>query len=308
MTMPLDKPSGVVALVGARIVTMKGNEVIERGTVLIRNNRIAAVGPQDSVQIPAGAARIDVAGKTITPGFIDIHAHMASTAGVHRTRSWAYEMNLAYGVTTTSNPQSGTTDIFTYSDRVDIGDMVGPRIYTTGPGIFSQENIRTLDEARDVLRRYADFFDTHTIKEYELSPRSTRQSDHGRARVRPHADDGGQPRPQDEHHGAARRISGSRARVPGVPAVQGRRSTRRAERNHVYADPARAVRRALERELLVRALRHRPIPRCGGSCRRTTSAQRAQRRPQWFRDDQYVFRQFAEQAKKIARCRWTALP
>ena len=118
ITVPRDKPSGVVALVGARIITAKANEVIERGTIVVRNNRIAAVGPQGSVQIPAGATRIDVSGKTITPGFVDVHAHMASTAGVHRTRSWAYEMNLAYGVTATRNPQSGGTDIFTYGDRV----------------------------------------------------------------------------------------------------------------------------------------------------------------------------------------------
>src|SRR5262249_42771355 len=124
ITVPRDKPSGVVALVGARIVTMKGADVIQRGTIVVRDNRIAAVGDEGQVQIPSGARRIDVSGKTIIPGLVDIHAHMASVAGVHRTRSWAYEMNLAYGVTTTRNPQSGNAYIITFSDLVETDDLL----------------------------------------------------------------------------------------------------------------------------------------------------------------------------------------
>ena len=56
ITVPRDRPSGTVALVGARIVSMKGTEVIERGTVVVRDNRIVAVGPAESVTIPAGRA------------------------------------------------------------------------------------------------------------------------------------------------------------------------------------------------------------------------------------------------------------
>ncbi|HUQ81659.1 MAG TPA: amidohydrolase, partial [Gemmatimonadaceae bacterium] len=175
ITVPRDKPSGTVALVGARIVSMKGTEVIDRGTVVVRDNRIVAVGPSESVTVPPDARRIDVAGKTIIPGWVDIHAHLGSANGVHRSNVWAYQMNLAYGVTTTRNPQTGTTDVLSYSDLVETGDIAGPRIYSTGPGIFSQENIRSLDDARDVLRRYAEFYNTHTVKEYETGQRNVRQ-------------------------------------------------------------------------------------------------------------------------------------
>ena len=70
-----DVPQGVIALVGGRVVTMRGDEVLERGVVLVRDNRIAAVGPVDTVEIPAGARIIDCTGKTLLPGFIDVHAH-----------------------------------------------------------------------------------------------------------------------------------------------------------------------------------------------------------------------------------------
>ena len=83
---------------------MKGNEVIERGDIVVTDNRIAAVGPKGKVQIPAGAKVIDVTGKTIMPGIVDVHAHMWAPRGVHQTQVWQYLANLAYGVTTTRDP------------------------------------------------------------------------------------------------------------------------------------------------------------------------------------------------------------
>ena len=77
-----DKPSGSMALVGARVITMAGLKpgpiagtpgVIENATILVEGNRIVAVGPSSSVQVPAGATRVDVKGKTIMPGIIDVH-------------------------------------------------------------------------------------------------------------------------------------------------------------------------------------------------------------------------------------------
>ena len=62
-----------------------------------------------------------------------------------------------------------------YQDRVEAGSAVGPRIYSTGPGVFAQDNIRSLEEARDVLRRYADHYNTKTIKQYMVGDRRQRQ-------------------------------------------------------------------------------------------------------------------------------------
>src|SRR6185295_17032498 len=72
---PYDVPSGKVAFTHARILTMKGDEVIENGTVVVDGNRIAAIGA--NVSVPSDAKVIDAAGKTIMPGIVDVHWHGA---------------------------------------------------------------------------------------------------------------------------------------------------------------------------------------------------------------------------------------
>ena len=170
-----DRPTGSIVLRNARIVTMKGNEVIERGDIVVTNNRIAAVGPAGSLTIPAGARSIDVSGTTIIPGYVDIHAHMWPTWGIHKTQVYEYLVNLAYGVTTTRDPQTSTTDVLSYGDLVETGDMMGPRIFTTGPGVFWTDEVSSADDAREVLTRYSDFYQTHTLKQYMSGQRMIRQ-------------------------------------------------------------------------------------------------------------------------------------
>jgi imidazolonepropionase-like amidohydrolase/Tol biopolymer transport system component len=169
-----DIPQGSAVLRGGRVITMRGDEVIENADVVIRNNRIVAVGRTGTVTIPEGARIIDVAGKTIMPGYVDTHAHMWPMFGTHRD-PWIYLANLAFGVTTTRDPQTATTDVLTYGDRVEAGEVIGPRIYSTGPGIFFGEQLRNLDHAKRVLRRYSDYYDTKTLKQYAVGNREQRQ-------------------------------------------------------------------------------------------------------------------------------------
>jgi len=168
-----DIPQGTVVLRGGRVITMNGDRVIENGDVVVTNNRITRVGPRG--EAPDGAEVIDVSGHTITPGFVDTHAHMWNLWGLHDQRPWIYGANLAYGVTTTRDPQTATTDVLTYQDRVTAGEMAGPRVYSTGPGVFSSEGIEDLDHARRVLRRYSDYYDTKTFKMYMSGNRRQRQ-------------------------------------------------------------------------------------------------------------------------------------
>ncbi len=168
-----DVPQGTVVLRGARVITMKGPEVVENADVVLQNNRITSVGPRGSP--PAGAQVIDVSGKTIIPGFVDTHSHMWNLWGLHWTRPWIYLANLAYGVTTTRDPQTATTDVLAYADRVEAGVIPGPRVYSTGPGVFWFEGIHDLDHARSVLRRYSDYYDTKTFKMYLAGNRQARQ-------------------------------------------------------------------------------------------------------------------------------------
>ena len=175
VTAQRDVPRATAVLRGARIITMNGREVIAKGDIVVTNNRISAIGPSGSVTVPAGAKEIDLAGKTISPGFVDTHAHLRVTTSVHRGTVWSYAANLAYGVTTARDPQTGATDVFSYEDQEKAGTVLAPRIYSTGPGVFAAENIRSLDNARSVLRRYAEYYDTKTIKQYIAGNREVRQ-------------------------------------------------------------------------------------------------------------------------------------
>ena len=157
---------------------MNGDEVIEDGAIVITNNRITEVGTSNSVMTPSGADEIDVSGTTITPGFVDTHSHMWPAWGIHKPSSWIYQANMAYGVTVTRDPQTATTDVLTYADEVTAGMMIGPRVYSTGPGVFGgyvTDPIKDLDAARDLLKRYSEYYDTKTIKMYMAGNRQQRQ-------------------------------------------------------------------------------------------------------------------------------------
>ncbi len=174
--MERDVPRGTVVLRGGRVLTMKEKEIIENADIVITDNRIVGVGPPDSVAVPEGARIIDVSGTTIIPGFVDTHYHAQwLVPEIHTEQVWQYLTNLAYGVTTTRDPQTGTTDILSYQDRVEIGGMIGPRIYSTGPGVFLGENISNAEEAKEVLQRYSKYYDTKTLKMYMSGNRQQRQ-------------------------------------------------------------------------------------------------------------------------------------
>jgi imidazolonepropionase-like amidohydrolase len=172
---PRARAQGSVLLSGARIITMKGDEVIASGDVLVTDNKIAAVGKKGGVKVPAGARTINVAGKTIMPGFVDVHAHMWAPRGLHQTEVWQYLANLAYGVTTTRDPQTSTPDVFAYADMVDAGMMPGPRVYATGPGVFAGSGIDSREAAFNFIKRYRDAYRTNTIKQYVAGDRIVRQ-------------------------------------------------------------------------------------------------------------------------------------
>ncbi len=174
--LPSDRPQGSAVLRGGRVLTMNDHEIIENADVVVTDNRIVAVGARDSVEIPEGATVIDVSGKTVIPGFVDTHYHPQwLVPEIHVKQAWQYLTTLAYGVTTTRDPQTGSTDVLSYMDRVETGGMMGPRIYSTGPGVFINDNISNAKQAKTVLRRYSQYYDTKTLKMYMSGNRQKRQ-------------------------------------------------------------------------------------------------------------------------------------
>jgi imidazolonepropionase-like amidohydrolase len=179
-TMASDQPSGSLALVGARIVTMDGDRVIENGTVVVVANRITAVGPADSVSVPSGATRIDVSGRTIIPGIIDVHAHVGSeSAGILSEQNWRFVANVAYGVTTSHDPSNNTEMVFTNSEMIRAGKKLGPRLYSTGMILYGAETpfkavIENYDDALAHLRRLKAV-GAFSVKSYNQQRRDVRQ-------------------------------------------------------------------------------------------------------------------------------------
>jgi Tol biopolymer transport system component/imidazolonepropionase-like amidohydrolase len=182
---PIARSTAAESLVlrGGRALTMDRDGVIEDADVIVTGNRIASVSRRGRARLPAGARIVDVRGATILPGFVDAHSHMAAATGLEGVRDvqpWPYLANLAYGVTTTFDPQPNTLDVFAYDDLMRAGRLVGPRLLTTGPGIFgggfySDVNLQTLDEARAIVRRYRDYYGVDTVKGYLVGDRRQRQ-------------------------------------------------------------------------------------------------------------------------------------
>lgn len=180
LTLESDVPRGMLALKGARIITMKGDEVIGIGTILIENNRIRAVGRAENIKIPSEAKVIDVSGTTIMPGMVDVHAHInAGAEGISPKQDWSYFANLAYGVTTIHDPSSNTEMVFSQAEMVKTGRMTGPRIYSTGTILYGAEGdfkavINSLEDARSHLRRLKAV-GAFSVKSYNQPRREQRQ-------------------------------------------------------------------------------------------------------------------------------------
>jgi Tol biopolymer transport system component/imidazolonepropionase-like amidohydrolase len=163
LTASVDTPREVVAFTGARIVTMrdaqKSQEVIEDGTILVEGDTIRRVGARGDVAIPDGARVIDASGKTIVPGYVDAHAHVANFGGgVIPQANWAYYANLAFGITTAHDPSATTEFVYSQSELVRSGQMVGPRMFSTGTILYGADGdfkavVDSLDDARSHLRR-----------------------------------------------------------------------------------------------------------------------------------------------------------
>ena len=153
LTFPRIQPKGIVVLRGATCISMKGDEIIDQSEIVIKNNRIIAVGALGTIAIPPDAEIIDVSRKIIMPGIVDVHAHLKIPPGVLTPISPAMYSNLAYGTTTVRDPQT-TPDIFIYSDLVAAGLIDGPRIYSTGPGLFIFDQLTSYEKTKSRLEIY----------------------------------------------------------------------------------------------------------------------------------------------------------
>ncbi|MBL8266257.1 amidohydrolase family protein [Steroidobacter sp.] len=183
---PRAAPKGSLVLRGANVIPMSaaaGASVLEGADIVITDNRIVAIGPVGTVNIPSDARIVDVTGKYIVPGFIDTHAHWRfASREIQDPDNWSLRINLAYGVTAGLDVQSNHGENFIYQDLVEAGQTLGTRAFMVGPGVFGINNYKTFEtdfqsyeETLAYLRRYQQHYRTHNIKVYLAGNRRQRE-------------------------------------------------------------------------------------------------------------------------------------
>ena len=175
--LPRQSGRGRLAFTNARVLTMDKAGTIERGNVVVHDDRITCVGTCDT----SGAARVvDVAGATIMPGIIDTHAHRhVLHDGIVPPRNYEAAVYLAYGITSTLDPATSSLNLFPAAESVDAGTAIGPRTFGTAEPFYSTataygraiDSLETAD--REVRRRVA--WGVVSLKDFLVSTRRQRQ-------------------------------------------------------------------------------------------------------------------------------------
>lgn len=176
-----DKPSGVVAFVGGKVITMEGEQVIDNGVVIVAGNKIVALGAKGNVVIPEDAAVVDITGKTLMPGLIDAHAHGAQgTDEIIPQQNWKNYAGLTFGVTTIHDPSNDTSTFFAASEMQKSGEIVAARLFSTGTIIYgatsagSTSHVDSLEDAKFHLERQKSA-GAFSVKSYNQPRRDQRQ-------------------------------------------------------------------------------------------------------------------------------------
>jgi imidazolonepropionase-like amidohydrolase len=147
----------IKAFVGARVLDGTGKPAIERAVIVTRDGRIEQVGLENRVTIPAGAERVDLAGKTIVPGLINAHGHVGDTQGLRSGPEFYTEGNVKsqlalyarYGVTTVFSLGGDREAGFKLRDAQNTGSLDRARVYVAGPvitGKTPEEATKMVDE------------------------------------------------------------------------------------------------------------------------------------------------------------------
>ena len=165
----LKPASGTIAITGGDVFDSETGMMRPRTNVIIRGDRIAAVGPAESTPAPAGATVIDATGRTVVPGLWDMHGHMQETS-----QSLLGVMQLSYGITTVRDLGSDPDVAMSNRDRAAAGKIAVPREilsgFIDGPGKWAGPTpniVRTEDEARAFVAHF-DSLGYKQIKLYNL--------------------------------------------------------------------------------------------------------------------------------------------
>ena len=147
------KPAAAVAIIHANLFDAVQRKMTPSQTVIVRGDRIVAVGADGDVPLPSDVEVIDAGNKVLLPGLWDMHVHVQDDDGL---------LHLAAGVTTVRDMANDTDELMARRKRFDAGTLLGPRIiaagFMDGPGPFAGPTkvlVSTRDAARAAVEAYA---------------------------------------------------------------------------------------------------------------------------------------------------------
>lgn len=144
-----------VVISDVTVIPMTGAASAVHQTVIVRDGRIAEIGPAAGLRAPAGAAIVDGTGKFLIPGLFEMHAHTS------KTRASALGLYLVHGVTTIRDMGSEHAEVLRWRSEIRTGTLVGPRMLIAGPYLESLRNIERM--RRDPLESRVEPFERARI-------------------------------------------------------------------------------------------------------------------------------------------------
>jgi imidazolonepropionase-like amidohydrolase len=149
------------AITNVTVIPMTGETVIPDATVRVRNGRIEAVGPSQSVRLPSGIRTVDGRGRFLIPGLADMHTHLFSDGEIPDSLA-PVELGvmLANGLTAV-RLMIGTPQHLELRREIESGRVAGPQLWVASPQFTGRadENSRqvtTPDNARAAVREVAE--------------------------------------------------------------------------------------------------------------------------------------------------------
>jgi imidazolonepropionase-like amidohydrolase len=170
----------VTAFENVTVIPMDTQRSLPGHTVLVRGDRIVAVGPAASVAVPAGARRVDGRGKWLTPGLAEMHGHVPPPNAPPQYTEDVLFLYLANGITTVRG-MLGDPGQLELRRRVSHGELLGPTLYLAGPS-FNGNSVNSPDDAVRMVREQRaqgwDLLKVHpglTLAEYDAMARTAAQ-------------------------------------------------------------------------------------------------------------------------------------
>jgi imidazolonepropionase-like amidohydrolase len=128
--LPSVPPQRATAFVNVTVLPMDRDRTLAGQTVIVRDGRIAWIGPASSTVVPSDVLRIDGQGKFLMPGLAEMHGHVPAQA-VPLANATMF-LFVANGITTVRGMQ-GSPFHLTFRDQIARGEVLGPRFYAAGP-------------------------------------------------------------------------------------------------------------------------------------------------------------------------------